>query len=108
MWFYDSEGKILQATVVEDSKGIERTVIENDGKEVFKALELRMLLIDYLEYYYKHKRCELEEMELSEIVRESLDYKIEFNSLGDDLVGWLGRLVDKCVYRLRKMFGNES
>lgn len=74
--FYDSEGRILQASVIEDSRGIEKTVIE-DGKEYrVNNSELKRILIDFLEYL-DYPRHELEVMELSSLVKESLKFKTE-------------------------------
>lgn len=74
--FYDSEGRVLRAFVVNDSRGIEKTVITSNEDEKINHSELKKILIDFLEYL-NYPRLELEEMELSSLVRESLKFKTE-------------------------------
>jgi hypothetical protein len=74
--FFDSEGRILQASVVLDSRGIENTIVEYNREENFNKSELKQILIDFLEYL-DYPRQELEEMELSELIGESLKFKTE-------------------------------
>lgn len=74
--FFDSEGRILEAYVVEDSRGIEKTVITDSNEENFDKTKLRQILIDFLEYL-NYSSLELEKMELKEIVKESLNFKTE-------------------------------
>lgn len=74
--YYDSEARILQAFVVKDSRGIERTVITDSEEEKINNSELEKILIDFLEYL-DYQRQELEKMELSSLVRESLKFKTD-------------------------------
>jgi len=74
--FYDSEGRILKASVVIDLRGIENTVVEYNEESNFNKLKLKEILVDLLEYA-NYSRQELEEMELSLLVTESLKFKTE-------------------------------
>lgn len=74
--FFDSEGKILQASIVKDSRGIERIVITDADEENYDRQKLRNILIDFLGYL-NYSRQELEEMELPSLVIESLKFKTE-------------------------------
>jgi hypothetical protein len=74
--FYDSEGRVLQAFTVVDERGIENTVVEYNTEENFNKSELRKVLIDLLEHA-NYPRLELEKMELSSLVRESLKFKTD-------------------------------
>ncbi len=74
--FYDSEGRILKASIVIDSRGIENTVVEYNDDNNFNKPVLKEILIDLLEYV-NYSRKELEKMELSALVKESLKFKTE-------------------------------
>lgn len=74
--YYDSEGKILQAIVVKDSKGTEKTVITDSKEEKFNESKLKQILIDFLEHL-NYPRPELEKMKLSLLIREGLRFKTE-------------------------------
>ena len=74
--FYDSEGRILKASIVVDSRGIENTVVEYNEEDSFNKSELREILIDLLEYA-NYSRQTLDEMELFSLVEESLKFKTE-------------------------------
>lgn len=74
--FYDSEGRLLKASVQEDQNGIERTVIEEDESHIIQTSELKSILKGYLSLL-NYPQQELEEMELSQLVAESLKFKTE-------------------------------
>jgi hypothetical protein len=74
--FYDSEGRVLQASIVVDKRGIENTVVEYSTEENFNKSELKRILIDLLEYV-DYPRLELEKMKLSLLIRESLKFKTD-------------------------------
>jgi hypothetical protein len=74
--FNDSEGRVLPASIVVDNRGIENTVVKYSTEENFNKPELKRILIDLLEYA-EYPRQELEKMELSSLVRESLKFKTD-------------------------------
>jgi uncharacterized protein (DUF3820 family) len=75
--FYDSEGKILEGSVITDPRGIERTLISEIANNKFDKYELKRVLIDLIEDYLDFSRKQLEEMELFLVVKEALKFKTE-------------------------------
>jgi len=71
--FFDSEGRVLNASVVIDTKGIERTVID-DTEDQFNKSELKRILVDFL-MYLGYSESELSGLQLSQLVCESLKYQ---------------------------------
>src|SRR5687768_1217679 len=60
--FYDSEGRVLPASIVVDARGIENTVVKYSTEDNFNKSELKRVLIDFLEYF-DYPKQELEKME---------------------------------------------
>ena|SRR5215204_1884251 len=72
--YYDAEGRILEASVVTDERGIERTLIT--GSDAFNKPGLKHALVEFFSALH-YSRPELENMELFELVNESLKFTTE-------------------------------
>ena len=82
-FFYDSEGLVLESTVIKDERGIERCIINKPDEEIYLPYKLREIIIETLEYLGRihpdlnYSRSYLESLELSDLVLESLKYVTE-------------------------------
>lgn len=71
--YYDAEGAVLQAKVVRDLVGIEKTKIYEEPVHRHEPSELRKILIDFLIAVGRSK-SDLEIMELKNLVSTSQKY----------------------------------
>jgi len=72
--YFDSEGTILEASVVRDHRGIELTVIHESNPTEFNQPALTRILKDFL-IALDYPSDQLDAMPLPELVMESLKYK---------------------------------
>lgn len=82
-FFYDSEGLVLESVVIKDDRGIEQCVIKKPQEETYIPDKLKSIIIDNLECLgeiyprLNYSRSYLENLELRELVLESLKYSKE-------------------------------
>jgi hypothetical protein len=74
--FYDSEGQLLEALIVEDSRGIEHVVLQDGKEEIYDKPGLALILARFLNYL-GYQKNDLEQMSLSQLVDEGLKFKTE-------------------------------
>ena len=74
--YFDDEGQILKASVENDNKGIERTIIRETNAPQYNKVKLRQIIVDTLEYV-NYSKQELENKTFPELLEEIIKFKTE-------------------------------